>query len=71
MCALHNKTMIEVMIESWSQRDGSTDWLWSIWENGERKHMGGTQTTAASAEMDAHAACMKYFGKSPDEVLVI
>ena len=43
--------MIKVMIERWSQRDGSTDWLWSIWQDGKRRHIGGAKADADSAEM--------------------
>ena len=63
--------MIKVMIERWSQRDGSTNWLWSIWQDGERKHMGEAQADAESAEMEARAACQQMFGKSPDDVTVL
>jgi len=63
--------MIEVMIEHWSQRDGSTDWLWSIWLDGERRHMGGAQADAEAAEMEARAACQQLFGKSPDDITIL
>ena len=63
--------MIEVIIERWSQRDGSTDWLWSIWQDGERRHMGGAQPDAETAEMEARAACQQFFGKSPDDITVL
>jgi hypothetical protein len=39
--APHKHSMIQIIVERWSQRDGSVDWLWSIWQDGERKHMGG------------------------------
>ncbi|MEC7489999.1 MAG: hypothetical protein VYA17_10470 [Pseudomonadota bacterium] len=63
--------MIEIMIERWSQRDGSTDWLWSIWQDGERKHMGPSQPSVASAEMEARAGCQKLFGWVPDDVTIL
>lgn len=63
--------MIEIMIERWSQRDGSTDWLWSLWQDGERKHMGGAHSSAESAEMEARAVCQKYLMQPPDTVTVL
>lgn len=63
--------MIEVMIERWSQRDGSVDWLWSIWRDGEREHMGGAHDSPESAEMEARAACHRRLGCGPDNVTVL
>ncbi len=59
------------MIEQWSQRDGSTDWLWSIWQDGARKHMGGAHADAGSAEMEARAMCQRFLGRQPDEITVL
>mgnify|MGYP003625306854 FL=1 len=69
--APHKQYMIELMIERWSQRDGSVDWLWSIWQDGDRKHMGTAHPDADSAEMDARAACHRIFGRPPDDVTVL
>ena len=63
--------MIEVIIERWSQRDGTVDWLWSIWRNGERKHMGGAHDSSESAEMEARAACHRWLGCAPDNITVL
>ena len=63
--------MIEVMIERWSQRDGSTDWLWSIWQDGKRRHIGGAKADAGSAEMEARSTCQQTFGKTPDDINVL
>lgn len=63
--------MIELIIERWSQRDGSVDWLWSIWQDGERRHMGPAQANAEAAEMEARAACHQLFGQAPDDVTVL
>ncbi len=63
--------MVEIMIERWQQRDGSIDWLWSIWKDGQRKHMGGAHDSAESAEMDARAACHRFIGQAPDQVTVL
>ena len=59
------------MIERWSQRDGSTDWHWSIWQDGERKQMGSAHDSPESAEMDARAACQQLLGRAPDDVTVL
>ena len=63
--------MIQIIVERWSQRDGSVDWLWSIWQAGERKHMGGALKDAESAEMEARAVCHQYLGQPPDDVTVL
>lgn len=42
--------MIEMMIERWSQRDGSEEWLWSIWRDGGRERMDGPYDSPESAE---------------------
>lgn len=63
--------MIEVMIERWSQRDGSVDWSWSIWRDGERKRMGGAHDSPESAEMEARAACHRWLGCGPNNVTVL
>jgi hypothetical protein len=69
--APHKHSMIQIIIERWSQRDGSVDWLWSIWQDGARKNMGGAHDDAASAEMEARAACHQHFGQPPDDVTVL
>jgi hypothetical protein len=63
--------MIEVMIERWSQGDGSVDWLWSVWQDGTRRHMGGAHPSADSAGMEARAFCRQNFGQDPDRVTVL
>ena len=59
------------MIERWSQRDGRVDWLWSIWEDGARMHMGGAHTDAAAAETEARSVCRRETGRDPDEITVL
>ena len=29
--------MLEVIIERWTNPDGSTDYMWSVWQSGESK----------------------------------
>jgi hypothetical protein len=69
--APHKQSMIELIIERWSQRDGSVDWLWSIWQDGDRKHMGSAHRDPESAEMEARAACHQLFGRPPENVTVL
>lgn len=60
--------MHEVIIERWSNRDGSQDILWSVWEDGRRIEMGGPHATAAAAEAEALAYCRRTIGRAPDRV---
>ena len=59
------------MIERWTQRDGSVDWLWSIWQDGDRKHLGSTHPSAEAAETEARSICRQYMGREPDDVTVL
>lgn len=63
--------MIEMMIERWSQRDGSEEWLWSIWRDGERERMDGPYDSPESAETEGRAACRRWLGCGPDNVTVL
>lgn len=63
--------MIEVMIERWTQADGSEDWMWSIWSGGRRRHMGEASDSSEAAETEARAACHRLFGRGPDGVTVL
>lgn len=60
--------MIEVIIERWTQRDGHTDFLWSIWHNGKRAAMGEPQRTAEDAEAEALAVCRRALKREPDRI---
>lgn len=60
--------MLEVMIEQWNNLDGSTDYLWSLWRDGRRVHMGGTHASAAAAEAAARAFCRDRLGAEPNAV---
>ncbi len=60
--------MLEVMIEQWANRDGTTDYLWSAWQNGQRIQMGGPHPSAEAAEQEAHAHCLRALGAPPDRV---
>jgi len=60
--------MTEVMIERWKSLGGKTDFLWSVWEDGRRVHMGEACQTAEDAEMEARAFCRQRLGREPAEV---
>jgi len=60
--------MIEVIIERWTQRDGHTDFLWSLWQHGKRTAMGEPHASAGEAEAQALAACRRTFRREPDRV---
>lgn len=60
--------MVDVMIERWSAPGGKTDFLWSVWRDGKRVHMGGTCPSADDAETDARLYCRQRLGQEPDAV---
>ena len=60
--------MIEVMIEQWSNLDGSTDFPWSVWRDGVRVYLGSAMDSAEAAEAEARAFCLAQLGAEPDAV---
>lgn len=60
--------MIEVIIERWTQRDGRTDFLWSIWQDGKRVGMGQPLGTADQAEAEALELCRRALRREPDRI---
>jgi len=42
--------MIELIIERWGSLDGSSHYLWSVWQDGKRIEMSGRIAGAQSAE---------------------
>jgi hypothetical protein len=63
--------MLEAMIEKWSNRDGSVDYLWSLWQDGKRVTMGGHFASAPAAEQAARLHCRQKLGCEPDRVTLI
>ena len=50
--------MIEIIIESWANAVGSTDFLWSVWRDGYRIQMGpNVHSTAEDCEAQALEFC--------------
>jgi hypothetical protein len=60
--------MTEVMIERWTNRSGGEDFLWSVWRDGNRLHMGGPHQSAEAAEAEARDFCAKGLRAVPDRV---
>lgn len=60
--------MVEVIIERWTQRDGRTDFMWSLWQDGKRTAMSQTHRDAQSAEEEALTVCRKTLKRAPDRI---
>ena len=60
--------MLEIIVERWSNRDGSVDYLWSVWLDGRRREMGGPVQDAAAAEAAAAEYCRGQLARKPDRV---
>ena len=60
--------MLEVIIERWNDPDGSTDYVWSVWRNGNRIQMSGTYPTSEAAEADASEFCAETLNGTPDRI---
>jgi len=60
--------MIELMIETWSNLDGSSHYLWSVWREGKRVEMSGPIARPESAESQGLQWCEKNLGRRPDRI---
>lgn len=60
--------MIELIIERWTGLDGSSHYLWSVWQEGKRLEMSGRIAGVESAEALGRAWCEKSLGRGPDRV---
>ena len=60
--------MVEVTVERWMKLDGSTDFMWSVWQNGNRVQMSGTYPTSEAAEADAVEFCAETLNSTPDRI---
>jgi hypothetical protein len=60
--------VIELIIEKWSNLDGTAHHLWSLWREGKRVEMSGRLATAESAESQGRAWCETNLGRPPDRV---
>ncbi len=60
--------MLELMIELWKESDGSSRYLWSVWEGGSRIGMGRGARTADAAEAEGTAWCRDTASRAPDRI---
>ena len=60
--------MIELIIEQWTNLDGSNHYHWSVWQDGKRVEMSGRIAGVESAEALGRAWCEKSLGRGPDRV---
>ncbi len=62
-------TMIEIVIERWTNAEGQTDFRWSVWSDGHRIQMGPSPySTAEDCEAQALEFCWRDLGHKPDKV---
>jgi hypothetical protein len=60
--------MIELIIERWSDPDGSSHYLWSVWRDGKRLEMSRRIASAEGAETLGRSWCEQTIGSPPDRV---
>lgn len=60
--------MVELIIEHWSHRNGTDEFLWSVWDQGKRVGMGGAGASVETAEREGIAWCKRTLGIVPDRV---
>ena len=60
--------MIELVIETWGNLDGSRHYLWSIWRDGNRVEISGRIGSADSAESQGRLWCERNLKQLPDRV---
>ena len=62
-------TMIEIVIERWTNAKGETDFRWSVWDEGNRIQMGeNVHSRANDCEAQAIEFCWRKLGHKPDKV---
>ncbi len=57
------------MIERWTNPNGSTDHVWSLWRDGRRVRIGNRHPAAEPAETEATEFCEASLGQAPDRVV--
>ncbi len=60
--------MIEIVIERWTNANGRTDYLWSLWQDGGRVQVGNKHETSDEAEDEALGFCRRALGADPDRM---
>ncbi len=62
-------TMIEIVIERWTNTEGETDFRWSVWSDGYRIQMGeNVHSRADDCEAQAVEFCWRKLGRKPDRI---
>ena len=61
--------MIELLIERWTGSGGSTEYRWSVWNEGLQLQTG-TRAYSSSDECEAEGLdfCVRALGREPDKV---
>ncbi len=60
-------TMIEIVIERWTNAEGETAFNWSVWGEGHRIEMGENALSSADdCEVEAVEFCWRKLGRKPD-----
>ncbi len=59
--------MIEVIIDRWTKA-GTTDFLWSVWRDGQRVFQGDAHNTESAARDAAVSFCRGQLGSEPDRI---
>ena len=60
--------MLEVIIDRWS-KSGKTDYLWSVWRDGQRIHQGGVHQNDSAARDVAVGFCRDELDAEPDQII--
>jgi hypothetical protein len=61
--------VVEIVIERWTNPDGSMDFRWSLWRAGHRLRMGDdVHATSECCEKDAREYCARGLGVGPDRI---
>ncbi len=64
-----SSTMIEIVIDRWTNAEGQTAFNWSVWSEGHRIEMGeNTRRNAEDCEAEATEFCWRKLGRKPDKV---
>ncbi len=62
-------TMIEIVIERWTNAEGETDFRWSVWSEGRRIQLGeNVHSRADDCEAQAVEFCWRKLGRKPHRV---
>ena len=59
--------MLEVIIDRWSKA-GNTNYLWSVWRDGQRVHQGDAHDSEGDACEAAVGFCRRELNSEPDQI---